>query len=305
MLQQLAGLGSPGALPGTGDSEQALQEKMRILLREHAMEEYIPQSYQEKLGRMLELQQVPVLGSAGLEELLETLEVGSLESRTGDILLLLLGDGTSGEGDHETLAQNLKEICGFFQQTGAHDELLKVLRQLKMHPAQGPGLLAGIFCEREFVGELLDGLGVWGKEKFEVVTQLIREIGSPCIEPLLDRLAIEQSMSLRRFLIDRLVEFGPQAAPSLNSRLADGPWYYLRNLIGVVRQSQLADCAERLRPLARHRDARVSQDALRTLLQFRDPEAEARLLRGLESTCLLYTSPSPRDRTRSRMPSSA
>ena len=26
---------------------------------------------------------------------------------------------------------------------------------------------------------------------------------------------------------------------------------------------------------------------------------------GLEQTCLLYTSPSPRDRTRSRMPSSA
>ena len=27
--------------------------------------------------------------------------------------------------------------------------------------------------------------------------------------------------------------------------------------------------------------------------------------RGIEITCLLYTSPSPRDRTRSRMPSSA
>ena len=30
-----------------------------------------------------------------------------------------------------------------------------------------------------------------------------------------------------------------------------------------------------------------------------------RLLEGLYSLCLLYTSPSPRDRTRSRMPSSA
>ena len=31
----------------------------------------------------------------------------------------------------------------------------------------------------------------------------------------------------------------------------------------------------------------------------------ADLLRGLNKACLLYTSPSPRDRTRSRMPSSA
>jgi hypothetical protein len=284
LLQQLAGLGAPGALPGTEGSDQALQEKMRILLREHAMEEYIPESYQEQLGRMLELQQVPVLGSAGLEELLASLEVGNLESRTGDILLSLLRNGSSDEGDHEALAQNLKEICGFFQQTGAYDELLKVLRQLKAQSAQGPDLLGEIFCECGFIEELLEGLGVWGKEKFEVVSQLVREIGVPCIDPLLDRLAVEQSMSLRRFLMERLVEFGTEAAPFVTQRLADGPWYYLRNLIGVVRQSQLTGCLERLRPLARHRDARVSQDALRTLLQFRDPEAEARLLRGLDST---------------------
>ena len=34
-------------------------------------------------------------------------------------------------------------------------------------------------------------------------------------------------------------------------------------------------------------------------------QADDRLLLGRESACLLYTSPSPRDRTRSRMPSSA
>ena len=34
-------------------------------------------------------------------------------------------------------------------------------------------------------------------------------------------------------------------------------------------------------------------------------DAQARLMQRLGITCLLYTSPSPRDRTRSRMPSSA
>ena len=36
-----------------------------------------------------------------------------------------------------------------------------------------------------------------------------------------------------------------------------------------------------------------------------DPEACARLLNALTSLCLLYTSPSPRDKRQSRMPSSA
>ena len=34
-------------------------------------------------------------------------------------------------------------------------------------------------------------------------------------------------------------------------------------------------------------------------------QVEEKFLNGLVSYCLLYTSPSPRDRTRSRMPSSA
>ena len=35
------------------------------------------------------------------------------------------------------------------------------------------------------------------------------------------------------------------------------------------------------------------------------PEIELHLIEERPETCLLYTSPSPRDRTRSRMPSSA
>ena len=44
------------------------------------------------------------------------------------------------------------------------------------------------------------------------------------------------------------------------------------------------------------------------LYHVENPEKSAYVVEGVEvaaSTCLLYTSPSPRDRTRSRMPSSA
>ena len=40
-------------------------------------------------------------------------------------------------------------------------------------------------------------------------------------------------------------------------------------------------------------------------IETRDPLLEEGILSGQYGTCLLYTSPSPRDRTRSRMPSSA
>ena len=43
----------------------------------------------------------------------------------------------------------------------------------------------------------------------------------------------------------------------------------------------------------------------RNVLCSYQPEKEKRLIMGAHYDCLLYTSPSPRDRTRSRMPSSA
>ena len=44
---------------------------------------------------------------------------------------------------------------------------------------------------------------------------------------------------------------------------------------------------------------------LRLLGGFESPDKGQILFDGQDITCLLYTSPSPRDRTRSRMPSSA
>ena len=48
-------------------------------------------------------------------------------------------------------------------------------------------------------------------------------------------------------------------------------------------------------------------DALNTYLKLNNgmPEAKVKEIGDGNAICLLYTSPSPRDRTRSRMPSSA
>ena len=58
-----------------------------------------------------------------------------------------------------------------------------------------------------------------------------------------------------------------------------------------------ADNAHHLASAARQRAEQTRAKALRALTSLDE--------RGHKVTCLLYTSPSPRDRTRSRMPSSA
>ena len=46
-------------------------------------------------------------------------------------------------------------------------------------------------------------------------------------------------------------------------------------------------------------------DMIETLYLSSFPATKEKIIEGLNTSCLLYTSPSPRDRTRSRMPSSA
>jgi hypothetical protein len=284
LLQQMSRHGS--AAQGAGAVElsgQDLQEKLRTIFREHAGEEFIPESYQHKLNKMMSAEKIPLLGLEGVHDLMDTLGPASMEGKTSDILLLLLGlGGLTGE-EYASLARNLGETCTFFLQTGAYGQLLKVLRQAGAEslPAETRQELQGYFVRREFLEELLDGLQVWGKGKFSEVADLIWEIGTPCIEVLLDRLALAESMSLRRYLMDRLVEFGAVAGPAIVARLGDERWYFLRNLIGVIRSSELSLAVERLRPLARHADPRVSQDALRALLQFQDPETQLRIIQDL------------------------
>lgn len=286
LLQQMSRHGSSEPAhpaPETDTSEQDLHEKMRTIFKEHVMEEFIPDSYQQKLDKMISADQIPLLGQEGARELMDTLDLASMESKTSDILLLLLGLGDTTEEGYAALARNLNEICLFFLQTGAYGQLLKVLRQVASEsiPAQTRLTLQEPFVRREFLDELLDGLQIWGKEKFSEIGELIWEIGTPCIEVLLDRLALAESMSLRRYLMDRLVEFGDAAGPAIIGRLSDERWYFLRNLIGVIRTLELSPAVEKLRPLARHPDPRVSQDALRALLQFQDQETQSRIIQDL------------------------
>ena len=285
LLQSMSRHASPGEPPaGPEITDRELHEKMRTIFKEHAMEDFIPDSYQGKLHRMMSADQVPLLGLEGVHDLLDTFEAASMEKKTSDILLLLLRSGDTTEEGYAALSKSLIDICTFFLQTGDYRQLSKILRQLGADalPAGRPHELLELFVRREFLDELLAGLRTWGKAKFDEIGELIREIGAPSIEVLLDRLADAESMSLRRFIMELLIEFGPVAGPAIIERLSDGRWYFLRNIIGMIRQLELASSVERLRPLVRHRDGRVCQEALRALLQFHDPEAESSIARDLE-----------------------
>lgn len=280
LLRQFSGAPSSDELQQEGAD---LPTRVRTILREHASEEFIPKSYQQKLHRMMEPGQVPLLGSDGVQELLETIDQSCIEKKTGDMLLLFL---KSVEGEElPGYARSLYDIGIYFLRTGAYPEFLNILREVTGGgvPQRVKEQVMELFACEEFINEVLDGLETWGKPRFNEIAEVIVTVGTPFIDGLLDRLAESESMSLRRFMMDRLAEIGTPAAPAIIKRLSDRRWYFLRNLIMLIRRMELSETVEKLRMLAHHGERRVSSEAFRALLEFGETGAEEELVRDLES----------------------
>ncbi|MDR3581402.1 MAG: hypothetical protein P4L44_15685 [Oryzomonas sp.] len=261
------------------------QEKLRMIFNEHDVEEQGAED-----GRPT-LQPPPPSDAEALSPrqeftlLRETMQPDWLESRVGEIILHL---ATAGEDpvESESLAQNLGDMCSYLLQTGDYHQLLGIMEQTASPtlPAAFRDLLRDRFSRRDFLEEILNGLTTWGKSRFDDIRLLIETIGPPFIDPLLDILATEESMSLRRFMMDRLLEFGPAAKEPVLARLEGQPWYYLRNLLIILRSQEDPEIIQHIRPLVMNKNAKVRQDALRTLLSYNDPIAVHQILRDLDSS---------------------
>ena len=269
----------------TSSDEEEIRDKVRVLLQEHRQETYIPDDYMDGLQDLLSATPLRQLIPATLQEELATLDGNAIECRASEIILQLVVTDPEGT-DREELIHNLSDMCGYFLELGDYGQVLRILNQAASPqvPHQLRMALRDAFSRREFLDEILSGLTIWGKPKFEQVGLLIQVIGRPFIDPLLDRLAEEESMSLRRFMMDRVLAFGEAARPALLDRLSDNRWYVLRNIIVMLRTLVPGQEIDRLRPLLKHSNAKVRQEVLKSLLIGGDPVAQRQVMRDLDST---------------------
>ena len=266
----------------TPDDE--MHTRMHTLLQEHQYEVFMPDEYMQGLLDVLSSGTLEQLAADDVTKLLVSLNSQAIDSRGSEIILQLVIANPTGEAAQE-LIKNLSDLCGHFLELGDYGQVLKILSQAADPRLPQPLriVMRDAFCRREFLDEILSGLTIWGKPKYDQVTLLIQVLGRAFIEPLLDRMAEEETMSLRRFMIDRVQAFGEAARPYLLARLSDQRWYVLRNIIIMLRTLGPTQEAEQLRPFLRHVNPKVRIEALKTLLQAGDPIAQRQILRDIES----------------------
>lgn len=283
-------------LPGAGGSAEgsALQEalpvqdpvkeKMSILLREEDSRQFVPEEYQKALHTMTAAGELLPSDDPAVQALRKTLLEHDVDVSYSHIIVELLDIPSSGEDD-AALRQNLLDLCGYFVRMGDFSALASICERLQRleHSGDHKQTLLSAFTLPDFVDEVLRGPVIWGKQKFEDIALLIRCIGEPFLNPMLDRLADEQNLSLRRFYVDRVVEYGPAAIAPVGARLLDSRWYFVRNLVVILRSIGNESARTFLKTLQSHGHPKVRQEVQRALFQFRDDGAYAMLAADIES----------------------
>ena len=286
LLTRLAGNIAPGQRQtGANPVEnQRIQQKIRSIFREHSLEEFVPESYQKKLDRIINRELDHRDDPAELPDLFETFDQHYIENQISDIIVRIMISDDDPE-QISLLSRNLLDLFHYMLSTGDYEQLIHLISQCQSSelPQEIRDRLYADYTSHASLNEMLIGLTTWGKLKYDDITHLIETIGMPFIEVLLDRLATEEALSLRRFLMERIRTFGISAREAMLARLTDRRWYFLRNLIIMLRNLDDVSVVEYLRPLLQNTNLKVRQEAMRACLQFRDPVAERQLLYDMDS----------------------
>ncbi len=292
LLDRLAKCGPSQGAGAPATKENAIAKSAAIgseqllspLYAQDESETFIPCEYSETL-RLIEIPgELKSTAPADAHFWQSSFSQQPLESKVSDIIFELTRTGC-GEGKTQNFKESLLLLCRHFLDTGDFTSLANIFLRLAPCTNQGtaehPRWLHELRTELEtpaFISQVLDKLKAWGKNAFEEGARLLKGIGQAVIGPLLDRLAIESNRALRQFYMNCLVDQGIAIKEKTVLRLKDSRWYYLRNLVIILRRLEDPSCVTDLAHLWHHPHERVRQEVLKTALFFQYPQGSNYLL---------------------------
>lgn len=275
-----------------GRSERSSAETAALLGQLFSTDQadmFVPEDYQDTLAIMAAAEKLPGLEKAQLKGLLESLQGHSVEQHFCNIMNDLLERGVSGV-TAKAISRNIEELIFYFLEKSdfaalisIHDHMIRHNRQISSQFTEGERSALQAFASDEFIDFVLDGLDIWEKPVYPAIKALIGRVGAPFAEPLLQRLADEPEMSKRKLLIGCLQAIGGAARPMIVRHLHDRRWYFVRNLVVLLRLMNDPSVLEPLGHLVGYQSARVQFEVMRTFLTFKDARAERYLLTELDS----------------------
>ena len=270
-------------------SQDELTEKFNIIFKEDELDRFVPLDYQKILHDVVLADTISVPELTQVRQLKDTLSNQSIHLHLTAVVVDIVSKGNSDEPPH--IVQTLKNCCMFLLSIGdfhgVSDIYEMVTKKVRTSTTNNDvkktsGILE-IFADDDFIDYVLDGRAQWGKEKDFYIVELIKKVGEPFVEPLLDRMASEEDRTLRYFYLDLLGELGTSVKEPVVERLKDNRWFYVRNLIILLRNLNDPTVLPVLHSLLDHPHPKVRHELMQTLIKFNDPVAERIILQEMGS----------------------
>ncbi|HEY3489615.1 MAG TPA: HEAT repeat domain-containing protein [Candidatus Deferrimicrobiaceae bacterium] len=91
------------------------------------------------------------------------------------------------------------------------------------------------------------------------------------VRPLIDALAVEEDLLVRKGIVEIITRIGRQAVPVILENLADAQWYTVRNMLTILGNLGMPDLAPQVAATLSHPDARVKKEAIKALSRLDHP----------------------------------
>lgn len=120
-----------------------------------------------------------------------------------------------------------------------------------------------------------------GSSEHEAARRLLDALGPLALEPLLEQLADEPDMSVRKSLVDLLSQMAPGYIRELGAYVTDARWFVVRNVVGILGSTHSSAALPYLERTVRHQESRVRREAIRALSGINDRFAHEMLIATL------------------------
>jgi len=226
-----------------------------------------------------------IRSAVGDSKLQETIIAECTEEAITDVsfdIVLDLIDSTSLADDvYQKLEGRIAALVELYSEKGDFGKVLELVNALKTQSLQGKWsdhaatIIRKVFSSDKVNTRVVNALRQYGRKQRDIVSRLTSALRSFIIPYLLDALSEETDTSTRRFIMSLLTSVRSEAVDHIAKRLRDSSWFVVRNMLYLLRECKGRNYMPAVRDFLEHEEPIIRLEALRTLLSFQDPEADA------------------------------
>ncbi len=121
-----------------------------------------------------------------------------------------------------------------------------------------------------------------GTPDYDAAVRLIETLGTAAVNPLLEYLAEESDMAVRKSLVDLLSTMAINYVGELGSHVTDPRWYFVRNVVSILGSTHSSSVLIYLERTLRYPDPRVRRETIRSLAGINDRLALEMIIAALQ-----------------------